>query len=142
MQCKILPVIIITEAQNLPHDVLVNLPSFLNFNYDFEDMVTLWLAGNKNLRHKIKKSQYGALYSRIRIWHDLTSMQSLEVFKIFIEHGFYEAGCTTKLLSDDGLIILKNSTESSPQNIYNVICNYLQIAYEKDLAHIPDALFV
>ncbi len=140
MQCKTLPVIVIDKAQNLPHDLLIDLPSFLNFNYDSEDMLTLWLAGNNHLRYKIKKSQYETLNSRIRIWHDLKSTQSLETFKNFIEHGFNQAGCTTKLLSDDGLRILKNTTECSPQKIYNAISNCLQIAYEKDLTHIPDAL--
>jgi type II secretory pathway predicted ATPase ExeA len=137
---KILPVIIIDEAQSLPHDFFIDLCSFLNFNYDSEDMLTLWLVGNKHFLHKIKQSRHDSLKSRIRIFHHLRQIESFEEFKSFIEFGFTEAGCKTRLLSDASLRILKDATKSAPRQIYNAITNCLEVAYEKKLNHIPDEL--
>jgi len=137
---KILPVLIIDEAQSLPHDFFIDLSSFLNFNYDSEDMITIWLVGNKQVLHKIKQSRYDSLKSRIRICHELQQIKDFEEFKSFIEFGFTEAGCKTKLLSDSSLRILKDATKSVPRKIYNVIANCLEVAYEGNLTHISDEL--
>ena len=83
-QRKVLPVIIIDEAQNLPHEFFSDLASFLNFNYDSEDIVTLWLVGNKQLMLKIKQARHNALSSRVRIYHDLKQIESFEEFKKFV----------------------------------------------------------
>jgi MSHA biogenesis protein MshM len=58
---KILPVLIIDEAQSLPHDFFIDLSSFLNFNYDSEDMLVLWLVGDRQFLQKIKQSRYDSL---------------------------------------------------------------------------------
>lgn len=137
---KILPIIIIDEAQSLPSDFFIDLSSFLNFNFDSEDIFTLWLVGNKQFLQKIKQIRYESLKSRIRICHDLKQIQDFEEFKSFIEFGFNEAGCKTRLLSDSSLRVLKESTKSAPRQIYNVITNCLEAAYEKNLTHIPDEL--
>jgi len=139
-QRKILPVIIIDEAQGLPHDFFIDLASLLNVNYDSEDIMTLWLVGNKQLLHKIKQSRYDALTSRIRIFHELKQIEGFEEFKSFIEFGFEQAGCKTKLLSDAALRVLRDATKSAPRQIYNAVTNCLELAYERNLTHIPDEL--
>ena len=139
-QRKVLPVIIIEEAQNLPHEFFSDLASFLNFNYDSEDIVTLWLVGNKQLMLKIKQARHNALSSRVRIYHDLKQIESFEEFKKFIDFGFNEAGAKGRLLSDAGLRILRDATKAAPRQIYNAIANCLEVAYEKKLNHIPDEL--
>lgn len=137
---KILPVLIIDEAQSLPHDFFIDLSSFLNFNYDSEDMLALWLVGDRQFLQKIKQSRYDSLKSRIRICHELKQIEGFEEFKSFIEFGFTEAGCTTKLLSDTGLNRLKDATKSVPRKISNVIANCLEIACVKNLSHISDEI--
>ena len=139
-QRKVLPVIIIDEVQNLPHEFFSDLASFLNFNYDSEDIVTLWLVGNKQLMLKIKQARHNALSSRVRIYHDLKQIESFEEFKKFIDFGFNEAGAKGRLLSDAGLRILRDATKAAPRQIYNAIANCLEVAYEKKLNHIPDEL--
>ena len=76
--------------------------------------------------------------SRIRICHELKQIKDFEEFKSFIEFGFAEAGCKTRLLSDASLRILKDATKSVPRKIYNVIANCLEVAYEKNLTHVSD----
>lgn len=73
---KLLPIIIIDEAQNLPFDFFDNLASFLNYNYDSEDMLTLWLVGNSHLLRRLKHSRYDDITSRIRIYHTLKQIES------------------------------------------------------------------
>ncbi len=137
---KILPIIIIDEAQSLHSEFFIDLSSFLNFNFDSEDIFTLWLVGNKNFLQKIKQIKYESLMSRIRIYHDLRQIEDFEEFKSFIKLGFNEAGCTTTLLSDSSIRVLKEATKSAPRRIYNVVTNCLEAAYEKNLTHIPDEL--
>ena len=103
-------------------------------------MITIWIVGNKQVLHKIKHSRYDSLKSRIRICHELQQIKDFEEFKSFIEFGFTEAGCKTKLLSDSSLRILKDATKSVPRKIYNVIANCLEVAYEGNLTHISDEL--
>ena len=65
-----------------------DLSSFLNFNYDSEDMLVLWLVGDRQFLQKIKQSRYDSLKSRIRICHELKQIEGFEEFKSFIEFGF------------------------------------------------------
>lgn len=42
----VLPVWVIDEAQNLPLEFFRDLPAFLNFAFDSQDLMTLWLCGH------------------------------------------------------------------------------------------------
>ena len=64
-RCK--PVFIIDEAQNLPYDFLRNFPSFMNFEFDARDMLTVWFIGHPEFAHTLKKNVHVALASRIRV---------------------------------------------------------------------------
>lgn len=135
-QRHVLPIIIIDEAQALSAEFLDDLASFLNFQYDAEDMLTLWLVGNKALASKLKQSRFEALNSRVRIWHELQRINKFEDFTTFIDHGFKSAGCTTRLLADSDLRVLMEATQCLPRHIYNVVTNCLEIAYARNLNHI------
>jgi len=137
---KLLPIIIIDEAQSLPHDFFENLASFLNFNYDSEDILTLWLVGNSQLLRKLKQSRYDAITSRIRIYHTLRQIENFSEFKSFIEFGLKEAGANTTLFSEAALRILKEATKDTPRKIYNVVVSCLELAYQKDLSHVTDEI--
>lgn len=136
-QRHILPVIIIDEAQSLSAEFLDDLASFLNFRYDAQDMLTLWLVGNKSLASKLKQSRFEALNSRIRIWHELKRITKFEDFVAFVNHGFAAAGCDTRVFSESDLRILMEATQCLPRHIYNVVTNCLEIACERNMSHIP-----
>jgi type II secretory pathway predicted ATPase ExeA len=104
IQKKVLPVLIIDEAQNLPSDFFRDFPSFLNFVFDSKDYMTVWLAGHPNLAHEIDRPVNAALASRIQARYELKPILEREPFKAFLSHGLEQAGCTHPLLSDSQLL--------------------------------------
>ena len=64
---RTLPLFVIDEAQNLPSDFYRGFPSFLNFDFDAKDMMTVWFLGHPILNTIIDRVVYNALSSRITV---------------------------------------------------------------------------
>ncbi|MDC0535874.1 AAA family ATPase, partial [Francisellaceae bacterium] len=128
---KILPVLIIDEAHHLKKEFLTDLVSFLNYNYDSQDLMTLWFVGSKELLNIIRAPHNEALRSRIRVWHDIQPIQDFEVFKQFIRHGFKIEGMPKVPISDNGLKIIMSSSQAAPRRVNTIITNALEMAYQR-----------
>ena len=50
-----MPILILDESQNLPPSFFQSLPSFLNFNFDSQDMLIVWLVGHPELVHILNR---------------------------------------------------------------------------------------
>lgn len=96
------PVVIVDEAQNLPHEFFRDLPSFLNFVFESKDYMTLWLVGHAELARELNKPCFAALSSRIQVRCELKPVIERDAFKALIQHGFNQAGATAtaQLLSE------------------------------------------
>jgi type II secretory pathway predicted ATPase ExeA len=68
---RMLPVLIIDEAQNLPADFFRSFPSFLNYAFDAKDMMAVWFVGHPILTNIIDRNIHTALASRIQTRHQL-----------------------------------------------------------------------
>ena len=51
------PILIIDEAQGLPLSFFQSFPSFLNFNFDSQDMLIVWFVGHPELAHLLNLRQ-------------------------------------------------------------------------------------
>lgn len=135
---RILPIVIIDEAQNLSHDFWCDLPSFLNFAFDSRDMMTVWFLGHPELDITLGRACYEALYSRIQVRHKLHPIEDKGQFKALVLHGLTEAGCTQTLLSDPGLELIRCACGGKPRLAHQVLVAALRIAAEKNMNHVPD----
>lgn len=134
------PVFIIDEAQSLPSDFLRDFPSFLNFDFDARDMLTVWFVGHPLLANILNRHMYAALASRIRVRYAFQPILERERFTQLIEHAFKTAGCQTKLLSDSGIEILRVASQGRPRHAHLILTISLQLAAQKNLNHLPDDL--
>ncbi len=138
LQKKILPVLIIDEAQNLPANFFRDFPSFLNFVFDSKDYITVWLVGHPNLAQQIDRPVNAALASRIQARFELKPILKREDFKAFLSHGLEQAGCAQQLLSDSGIELLRLSSKGNPRQVHRLLVTALRLAADKKLNHIPD----
>jgi type II secretory pathway predicted ATPase ExeA len=137
-QKNILPVLVIDEAQNLPHDFLRDFPSFLNFVMDSKDYVTVWLVGHPELEKMVDRVCHTALSSRIQARCSLTPIEDREAFRSLLMHGFESAGAQGTLLSDTGIEILRMASRGNPRQLHRIVVSAMQIAAEKKQNHLPD----
>jgi len=137
---NILPVWIIDEAQNLPNDFFKDFPSFLNFAFDAQSMITVWLVGHPRLNRTLGLALYEALASRIQVRVHIKPFQTRERFSQLIEHALQQAGCRQTLLSDSGMEMLRQASGGKPRHAGQILITAMQLAVPKALNHLPDEL--
>jgi len=137
---QIMPVWIIDEAQNLPPEFFKDLPAFLNFAFDSRNLMTVWLVGLPSLSMTLDRAPYDALRSRIQTRIHLEAIVDRERFKALIDHGFKIAGCTTTLMADSGMELLRQASLGLPRHAGRIIKIAMQLAVAKGVNHLPDEL--
>ena len=135
-----LPVFIIDEAQNLPGDFFRSFPSFLNFDFDAKDMMTVWFVGHPSLSNIVDRVAYTALASRIYFRCQIQPIADRAAFTQLIQHTFKEAGCQTTLLSDSGIETIRMASHGRPRNVHRILATAMRLAMQKKLNHLPDDL--
>ena len=137
-QKQILPVLIIDEAHNLSQEFLRDFPSFLNFVFDSRDYMTVWLAGHPELARTIDRASNAALASRLQARYTLRPVNDRDEFRQLVLHGFSEAGCTTTLLSDPGIELLRMASKGNPRLVHQLLMTALRLATDKKMNHLAD----
>lgn len=137
---NILPLWIIDEAHNLPHDFFRDLSAFLNFTFDSQSMLTVWLVGQPTLKKVLRLVAYEALASRIQVRYHLNAIFEPERFKPLIEPVFHQAGCQQTLISDSGLEMLRQASAGKPRHVALLLTTSLQLARLKNLNHLSDEI--
>ena len=123
---NILPLWVIDEAQNLPSDFFIDLPSFLNFALDSRDIMTIWLVGHPSLCQVLNKVIHSALASRISVRVALKPIAERERFHALIDHALKEAGSQINLLSESGIEMLRQASQGKPQTCKQNFANGLE----------------
>lgn len=137
-QQKLMPLFIIDEAQNLPSEFFRDFPAFLNFVFDSKDYLTVWLVGHPQLVREIGRPSNSALASRIHANYELKPIIERDDFKQLITHGFKEAGCTTQLLSESAIELIRISSQGNPRRAHQLIVTSLRLATDQKITHLPD----
>ncbi|MBL4688698.1 MAG: AAA family ATPase [Nannocystaceae bacterium] len=102
---SVVPILVIDEAQNLSDDFFYDLAGFLNFAFDRQDLLTIWLVGLPSLRVRLDMANHSALRSRIVSPNQLRPKTREQLFAM-IRHGLAAAGATEKLIADPALEVL------------------------------------
>ncbi len=137
---QLMPVWIIDEAQNLPPEFFRDLPAFLNFAFDTRDVMAVWLIGHPTLAQTLERAPYAALAGRIQVRVQLKPVLERERFALLIQHSLKSAGCTSTLLSDSGLEILRQASKGLPRHAGRILRTAMRLAVPRGLNHLPDDL--
>ena len=133
-----LPLWIIDEAQNLPYEFFRDLPSFINFAFDSEPLMSIWFVGHPVLTKLLKRPSYEALRSRIQLFVHFEALTQAEEFKNMLNCAFKEAGSQTTIVSDSGIELIRMASKGKYRQAGQIIQNALQHAYQHNLNHLSD----
>ena len=137
---QVLPVWVIDEAQNLPAEFFRDFPAFLNFAFDADDLITVWLVGHPSLAQTLERAPYAALASRLQARVQMKPILERERFGQLLQHALKSAGCQHTLLADSGLEILRQASKGLPRQAGRLLRTAMRLAVPKGLNHLPDEL--
>lgn len=129
---------ILDEAQNLPYEFIVQLPSFLNMNFDTEEPIIILLIGTPKLQSILKRSTLESLVSRLQFHYRWQPLEDINVFSELINTAFKNAGRHDMLISETGLKTIHLSTKGRLRNAHQIITRAMQIGVEEKINHLPD----
>ena len=96
---SVVPILVIDEAQHLSDDFFYDLAGFLNFAFDRQDLLTIWLVGLPSLRARLDMGIHSALRTRIVSPNQLRPKTREQLFAM-VRHGLAVAGATEKVVAD------------------------------------------
>ena len=137
---QVLPVWILDEAHHLPAEFFRDLPAFLNFAFDTQDLMTVWLIGHPPLAQTLARAPYAALSGRLMARVHLKPIRERERFAQLIQHALKTSGCPHTLLADSGLELLRQASQGLPRQAGRILRLAMQMAVPKGLNHLPDDL--
>lgn len=116
-QQKIYPVLIVDEAQLIPHkDVFDEIRLLTNFQLDDCNLVSVVLMGQPELVKRLSHPVYEPLRQRIGIQFELQPLRSEEVGS-FLEHRLLTAGGPPDLFQPDAVTALSRHSAGIPRRI-------------------------
>ncbi|MCD7893104.1 MAG: AAA family ATPase [Erysipelotrichaceae bacterium] len=130
---RIVPVIILDEAQFLGTSILNDLIMLLNFDFDSKNYVILIISGTPVLNITMNKAVHEALKQRIVIQYDMAGMDEKDIGK-YIDEKLKKAGRRDPLFRDDAVSALLNACQGSSRKLNNLLTHCLIIgATEKKM---------
>lgn len=128
-QKGITPVIIIDEAQLIPDkSTFEEIRLLTNFQLDDENLLSVVLIGQPDLRKRLERKAYLPLRQRIGIMYHLRQLDREEV-RQYIAYRLKVAGRTEPLFSDDAIEAICRYSRGIPRNINNIAYNSLLGAF-------------
>jgi type II secretory pathway predicted ATPase ExeA len=128
----ITPVIIIDEAQLIPNkNTFEEIRLLTNFQLDEENLLSLILIGQPDLRKKLERKTYLPLRQRIGLLYHLSPLSEEEV-RQYIAHRLKLAGREEPLFSEDAIKAICKFSQGIPRNINNIASNSLLEAFGID----------
>lgn len=123
---RILPIIIIDEAQYLKSEILNDLKILLNFEMDSINHCVLILSGQPSLKSQLSYTSYESIRQRISIQYQIIGIEADEV-KTYITSKLSSAGLNVPLFLDETMITLANSCQGSIRKLNNILTQCLII---------------
>ena len=132
-EAKLLPVLIVDEAQFLRTDVLDDLRLLTNYTMDSEQRLCLLLVGLTELRRRLSMTVHESLSQRLVVRHHLGGLQRDEL-DAYLAHRLHLAGCELPLFEPPAAEALFQGSGGLPRQI-NRIAHYALSACALDNAH-------
>jgi len=128
----IVPVIIIDEAQTISqNEVFEDLRLLTNFQLDDENLFSLIIVGQPELRKKLSHPKNRAFWQRIGIHYILKPFE-LEDTEKYIKFRLKKAGGRDDLFSQDAIEKVHHYSEGIPRMINHICSNALIEGFSRD----------
>lgn len=135
-QC--LPVWIIDEAQNLPTEFFRDFPSFINFAFDNQALMTVWFVGHPSLRSLLSRNAYDALRSRLQVFVQFDPITQSQDFHDVLLGALNQAGAQSTLMSDPAIELIRLAANGRLRQAGQILAMAMQLAMQAGFNHIPD----
>jgi general secretion pathway protein A len=136
----ITPVIIIDEAQLIPHkNTFEEIRLLTNFQMDHTNLLSLILVGQTELRRRLNHKTYLALRQRIGLFYHLGPLTQNEI-KGYVEHRLKVSGLDEPLFTDEALNRLYHYSSGIPRVINSLATSSLLEGVGKELPLIDEFL--
>ncbi|MBU0672997.1 MAG: AAA family ATPase [Candidatus Margulisbacteria bacterium] len=136
---KLLPILIIDEAQNLSDMVLEEIRLLTNFKMDSKNYLSVFLLGHPALKARLKLSPYTALRQRISFSYHLTGLEQDEVDPYLI-HRLKLAGRSKSVFTSEAVTLLFNYSKGLPRVINTLAHEALFLAASKEKNMVDESL--
>lgn len=114
------PIVVLDDAQDMQDSALRSIKSMANFDFDSTNKITFILAGQPELKAKLKLIQFLALKQRIRLFFHMSAM-TLQETCAYIDHHTEIAGKPAAIFSDEAKADVHRHSEGIPRAV-NTIC--------------------
>jgi type II secretory pathway predicted ATPase ExeA len=129
---NMVPVIIIDEAQTIPkNEVFEDLRLLTNFQLDDENLFSLIIVGQPELRKRLSHPKNRAFWQRIGIHYVLRPFE-LEDTENYIKFRLKKAGGREDLFSKDAIEKVHHYSEGIPRMINHICSNALIEGFSRD----------
>ena len=143
-EARLLPVLVVDEAQFLRNDVLDDLRLLTNYTMDSEHRLCLLLVGLTELRRRLSMAVHESLNQRLVVRHHIGGLEREEL-DAYLTHRLRLAGCELPLFEPPAAEALFQGSRGLPRQI-NRIAHYalsaaaLQNARTVNAEHLQSAL--
>ena len=127
---KIVPIIVLDEAQYLRTDILNDLKMLLNFDIDSKDYVVLILVGQPILNDILSRNTHEALKQRIVVNYTFVGFDDKEIDG-YIKSRLNLAGMNENMFEEGAIKAIGNNSNGSIRKLNKIIENSLMICEQK-----------
>jgi type II secretory pathway predicted ATPase ExeA len=113
--------VVIDEAQEMSHAMIMELPFVMNHNMDSSSLFSLILVGQPELRKKLRLKKYEAIVQRIGMQYHLSGLTKEET-STYIRHQLKGSGLQVPALSESALQRVYAASQGIPR-VINQICS-------------------
>ena len=126
VDAKVIPVLVVDEAQNLRNDVIEELRLLTNYAMDSENRLCLLLCGQTELRRRISMAVHEALNQRVIVRYHLPPLTRDELPE-YISHLLRRAGTELPIFEPAAIEAIFQATKGLPRKV-NHLCHHSLLA--------------
>ena len=134
------PVLIVDEAQEMPHAVLAELRLLSSARLDSHILLTVILAGDGRLLERLRSEELLPLGSRMRVRLALERATPDELVEL-LQHGLQKAGAV-KLMTPELIATLADHAQGNPRALMIIAGELLAVAAQREARQIDEKLFL
>ena len=128
---NIVPILVLDEAQHLGDDFFVDFSGFLNYAFDRQTLLTVWLCGLPSLRTRLDLQHHKPLRNRI-ISPKALRPKTRDELLAMVAHGMKVAGGNVKVFADPALEVLYRASHGVPRTASHLLRLSLVCAHERE----------